>query len=109
MTEAKLDWMKTKPAEVEKIVVELAKQGESPAKIGLILRDKHGIPKAKLLGKKICQILNDNKMPIKSEKEIVEGKIKKTEIHVAKNKYDHSAKRSVIKKLWIINKINKRK
>ena len=105
MAETKLDWMKTKPAELEKIVVDLAKQGETPAKIGIILRDKHGIPKAKLLGKKITKILKDNKLPVKNEKESVQDKIKNLEGHIAKNKKDNSAKKALTKDLWILRKL----
>ena len=110
MVEEKLskpEWVTMKQADLEKIVVELGKQGESPAKIGLILRDKHGVPKAKLVGKRISQILKDNKINFKSEKTHVEEKIKKLETHAAKNKYDHSAKKSLSKNLWRLNKLQK--
>ena len=50
-------WVKMKLAEMEKIVVDLAGEGKSPAQIGLVLRDKYGIPKAKLVGKGIREIL----------------------------------------------------
>lgn len=106
---AKPDWVTMKSAELEKIVVELAKQGETPAKIGLILRDKHGVPKAKLVGKRITQILSENKIKVKSEEEQVLEKIKKLETHMAKSKMDNSAKRSLSKNLWILNKIKKLK
>ena len=58
-------FIKVKPAEVEALVVQLAQKNTPPEKIGLILRDQHGIPKAKLLGKKIGQILRENKIEIK--------------------------------------------
>jgi len=103
----KPDWVKIKPAELEKIVLDLAKNGETPARIGLILRDQHGIPKAKLLGKKISQIINEAKIEIKSEKELTKSKIKTLESHSAIHKHDYSAKRSLIKKLWIIHKLDK--
>ena len=60
MTETKTissEWLKIKPSEVENIVIDLYKKGNTPAKIGLILRDQHGIPKAKLIGKKISKII----------------------------------------------------
>ena len=94
-----------KPAELEKIVIELGKQGESPAKIGLMLRDKHGIPKAKLLGKRISAILKENKVKIKPEKEILEEKNKRVGAHIAKNKHDYPALRSLTKRLWVLNKL----
>jgi len=103
----KPEWVKIKPAELEKIVLDLAKNGETPARIGLILRDQHGIPKAKLLGKKISQIINAAGLKIKSEKELTKGKISILESHSAVHKHDYSAKRSLSKKLWIINKLEK--
>ena len=46
--------------EVEELVVSLYKQGESQAKIGLMLRDQHGVPSIKLVtGKKINDILKE--------------------------------------------------
>ena len=51
---SKVVWTKMKQDEVEKIIVDLGKQGEKPAKIGMILRDKYGVPKTKIYGKKIC-------------------------------------------------------
>lgn len=107
MTEAKPDWVKTKPAELEKMIIELGKEGHSPAKIGTILRDKHGIPKAKLLGVKVVQVLTKAKMPPKTETEAIQEKLKKIEAHVAKNKHDYPAQRAHSKNLWIINKLSK--
>ncbi|OYT41520.1 MAG: 30S ribosomal protein S15 [Candidatus Aenigmarchaeota archaeon ex4484_224] len=54
-------WVKYKKEEVEKLVIQLAKEGYSSAMIGLILRDKYGIPDVKLItGKKISQIMKEN-------------------------------------------------
>ena len=88
---AKPDWVKMKPAELEALIVELGKTGETPAKIGNILRDKHGIPKAKLLGKRISQILKENKIEFKTEKASMDEKIKNLESHIKKNKNDFVA------------------
>jgi small subunit ribosomal protein S15 len=100
--EKKSTFAQMKPAELEKIVVELAKSGETPAKIGLILRDKHGVPKAKLIGKRITQILKEAKVPVVSDETKVRAKITKLEGHIGKNKHDYSAKRSLTKKLWLV-------
>ena len=108
LSNPKLDWVKTKPAELEKIVIELAKKGETPAKIGLILRDKYGIPKAKLLGKKITQILKKAKIEYQEDKKIVEGKIEKIKTHLKSNKHDYSAQRSLTKKLWNLHHLSKK-
>lgn len=101
----KPDWLKMKPAEVEKLVIELAKKGESPSKIGLILRDQHGIPKTKLVAaKKIVQILRENNLSPRPDRENTADQVKNLEKHIALHKHDSSANRAVIKKLWVINR-----
>lgn len=107
MAEQKSEITKIKPAEVEKLVVSLSKEGNSPAKIGLILRDKHGVPKSKLVaGKKISQILDENKLSSKTEKKNVQDKIINLESHIGKHKHDYTAKRSLSKSLWSVKKLN---
>jgi small subunit ribosomal protein S15 len=101
----KPDWVKMKPAELEKIVLELFSKGESPAKIGLILRDKHGIPKAKVLGKRITEILKEAKVPLKSEKAKIQAETERLNKHIEKNKHDATAKRHLTKMIWALAKI----
>jgi small subunit ribosomal protein S15 len=101
----KTDWVKTKPAELEKIVIELYKQGESIAKIGLVLRDKYGIPKAKLLGKRIKEILEGAKVQIHSESEVIQKKIDVLNKHIEKNKHDQPAKKKLVKELWALKRV----
>jgi len=105
--EKKTEWVKMKPADIEKKVIELAKENTPPEKIGLILRDQHGIPKARIFGKKIGQILEENGLLINSEKENIEKKLDKLKKHFEKNKHDYSAKRSIITYTGRINKIKK--
>ncbi|MEM4259150.1 MAG: hypothetical protein QXS38_00080 [Candidatus Pacearchaeota archaeon] len=100
----KPDWIKIKPAELEKIVVDLYKEGKNAAAIGLILRDKYGIPKAKLLGKRITEILKDAKIKLRSEKDIIAQKIELLKKHIEKNKHDQPAKKKLVKELWAIKK-----
>lgn len=109
MAEKKPEWVKMKPAELEKIIVDLAKQGESPAKIGLILRDKHGIPKAKVLGKRISKILKEAKIEFKSEEKEIDEKLDQLKTHLAKNKHDYPAQRSLTKNLWRSHNLKKKK
>ncbi|MCW3994232.1 MAG: 30S ribosomal protein S15, partial [Candidatus Bathyarchaeota archaeon] len=53
-------WCKYTPEEVEAMVVKLAKEGHLPSKIGIILRDQHGIPLVKpIVGRTVTQILRD--------------------------------------------------
>tara|TARA_Y100000310_G_C20679233_1_gene814924 strand:- start:1823 stop:2146 length:324 start_codon:yes stop_codon:yes gene_type:complete len=97
----------SKSADLTKIVLALAKEGHPPAKIGLILRDKHQIPRAKLLGKKVTQILKENNVEFKTEKTIIADKIENIKSHLGKNKHDYTAQKSLSKRLWQHHKIEK--
>ena len=56
-------WCKYQPEEVESLVVKMAKEGNPPSKIGVILRDQYGIPLVKsVAGKSIIEILKENKL-----------------------------------------------
>ena len=105
----KPSWIKTKPEELQNIVTDLAEQGHSPAKIGLILRDKHGIPKTKILGKKITQILKEAKVTYTKEENLVNKKIEKLKTHITRNKHDYPASRSLTKQLWALHYLTKEK
>jgi ribosomal protein S15P/S13E len=100
--EKKPEWVSLKPAEVEKIIVDLGKKGESPAKIGLILRDQHGIPKSKTVGLKIGKVLRKAGVEYESDKDREKKKVAKLNEHISKNKHDYTAKRSLTKKLWLV-------
>ena len=107
MTQEKTDWIKMKPEEVTKKIVELGKQGIQPEKIGLILRDEYGIPKARLFGKKIGQILKENKIEINSELNNLSKKLDNLKKHFEQNKHDYPAKKSIIKTFSRVNKLKK--
>jgi len=53
--------------EVEKLIIKLYKEGNSPSKIGHILRDQYGIPKVKIYGLSIRNVIKkyypEEKMP----------------------------------------------
>ncbi|CAO3596768.1 unnamed protein product [Absidia cylindrospora] len=54
-------WVKTSPEEVVDMICKNAKKGLSPAQIGVILRDSHGIPQVKgVTGNKILRILKSS-------------------------------------------------
>ena len=103
----KINWVKIKPEEIEKIVLDLFSQNINPEKIGLILRDQHGIPKVKLLGKKITQILRENNIETNSEYNNAVKKISNLKKHLEKNKHDYTSERSLIKYTTRINKQKK--
>jgi small subunit ribosomal protein S15 len=102
----KPNWLKIKPADLEKIVLDLAREGKTYAEIGISLRDKHGIPKTKLLGKRISEIIRGSKVKVKEDPERVKEKVANLNNHIAKNKHDKKAKRSFIKQSWIVHKFD---
>lgn len=54
------EWSNTDAAEIEKIIVELRKDGMSSSQIGLALRDRYGVPDVKLAtGKRVNEILRE--------------------------------------------------
>lgn len=54
-------WSNTDVKAIEKVIVDLKKEGYSSSSIGLVLRDQYGVPDVKLvMGKRIDQILKDN-------------------------------------------------
>ncbi|MFC1787276.1 30S ribosomal protein S15 [Halobacteriota archaeon] len=54
------EWLELDSKEIEQIVLELRGQDMSSSEIGLILRDRYGVPDVKLVtGKKITQILRE--------------------------------------------------
>jgi len=60
-------WCTMTTDEITKVVLEMWKQGMSTSLIGMVLRDKYGMPDVKLAtGKKITSILkeNDQKPPV---------------------------------------------
>ena len=62
-------WSNTDKAAIEKIIVDLRKEGTSGGMIGLILRDRYGVPDVKMVtGKRIGDILKENKIAPRSPK-----------------------------------------
>lgn len=108
-TQEKPEWVKMTPKEVEKIIVELGRAGNTPEKIGLVLRDKHGIPKARTLGLKIGTVLKNAKVNFDELKQVQEKHISSLQSHLTKHKHDSSAKRSLSKRMWVVHKLNSQK
>ena len=53
------EWSNSDKKEVEEIIMQLSKEGHTTAIIGTILRDKHGVPDARLVtGERISQTLS---------------------------------------------------
>ena len=98
MEKQKPSWLKTSQEEVEKIIIDLAKQEITTEKIGLILRDQYGIPTARVYGKKISQIIKQVGLEAKSALANVEKNVEELKKHIAKNKQDKKAKYTLIGK-----------
>jgi small subunit ribosomal protein S15 len=56
-------WVSAKKAEISEIIVKMAKEGTPASKIGLALRDQHGVPAARaVVGKRIATIMKEQKV-----------------------------------------------
>ncbi len=91
-------WCKYRSEEVEALVIKLAKEGHPPSKIGIILRDQHGIPLTKpITGKSITQILRDAELApsLPEDFENLLRKASRLRAHLEKNKEDLHNKRSL--------------
>lgn len=98
LTKTKPTWIRLKPKEIELLVVKLAKEGNMPSKIGIILRDTYGVPDVKLLtNKKITQILEEKKLSKKLPEDLLAliKKISSLKKHLEENKKDMSALRGL--------------
>ncbi len=57
------EWTELKKKEIEELIIELAKDRKTSAIIGLLLRDKYGVPDVKsATGKTVSQIMKENKV-----------------------------------------------
>lgn len=88
-------WLKFSDKEIEAIILKLAKQGFTSEKIGLILRDQYGIPKAKLFGNRIGKVLKEHNLYTDTDMKNLEKKKQTIEKHLEKNKQDKRAKRAL--------------
>lgn len=53
-------WVTMSASEIESVIVKMAKNGQTSAMIGLVLRDQYGVPSVKLAtGKTVTEIMKD--------------------------------------------------
>lgn len=91
-------WCRYTSEEVEALVVKLAREGNPPSKIGVILRDQYGIPLVKpIVGKGITEILKDNNMApsIPEDLEMLLRKASRLHAHLERNRGDKHNKRAL--------------
>lgn len=87
----KPEWLEYTGEQVEELVIQLAKKGETASSIGLVLRDSYGIPLVKAVtGKKIHQILTENKIitPLPEDLTALIKRALKVRKHLEENKKD---------------------
>jgi small subunit ribosomal protein S15 len=91
-------WIGLSKGEIEKTVVDLSAQGNSTSRIGLVLRDRYGVPDVTIsTGKKISQILKEKAVAPKVPEDIhnLIAKALKLQKHVAANPKDMHNQRSL--------------
>lgn len=87
-------WLKLTDEEVKALILKLAEKGLTSEKIGLVLRDQYGIPRTKIYGFKIKEVLGE-----KFEEPTIinlEKRVEKIINHYKKNKQDKKAERSLM-------------
>ena len=91
-------WCKYTSDEVEELVLKLAREGNSPSTIGVLLRDRYAIPLVKsITGKTVKQILATDQQT-RALPEDLASLVKKADDlrkHLDKNKKDYVNKRSL--------------
>jgi small subunit ribosomal protein S15 len=92
------DWTPLKKKEIETLIVELAKQRNSSAKIGTILRDKYGVPDVRTAtGKSVAQIMKENNIYSEMPEDMISllRKAVKIREHLEANRADKHSKRGL--------------
>lgn len=100
------EWVEMSPEEVKKKVIELYEEGYEPSMIGIILRDRYGIPSVKqATGQKIVKILKEEGVDIKYPEDLkaLIKKALKLRKHLEIHKKDYHNKRGlqlIEAKIW---------
>ncbi len=96
--ERKMPWVKYKPAEVEEIIVKLAKKGLGSAEIGLILRDQYGLPSVRDYSKvRIARVMKKHEVypPLPEDMFNLIKRAVALRNHMSKNRHDYTSKRGL--------------
>ncbi|MCJ7741373.1 MAG: 30S ribosomal protein S15 [Methanoregula sp.] len=91
-------WSNTDAKAITKVILDLRKEGASSSKIGLVLRDRYGVPDVKLaLGKRIGDVLKENKVASEIPEDLRDLMIKALGLrkHLDDNKKDLHNKRQL--------------
>lgn len=85
--------------QAEELIVNLYNAGQTPAEIGMILRDLHGIPDIRaFLGKKVSAVLKEKGLLADFPRDLLNliSRSVKLQKHMQQNKQDFTAKRGYI-------------
>ena len=103
-------WSNTNKEEIENTIAQLASGGKGPSEIGMILRDRYGVPDVTLVtGKKIGQILKEKNVAPKVPEDIQSIVLNVLDLnkHLLKNKKDVHNKRSLNNMISKIRRLEK--
>lgn len=94
----KQSWVRYKAKEIELLIAKIAKDGKSASQIGIILRDRYGIPSVRTLTSKSIGAILREKKAAPSIPEDLMALIRKNIMirkHLDDNKQDKTAKRGL--------------
>jgi len=103
-------WSNTNKEEIENTIQQLASGGKGSSEIGMILRDRYGVPDVTLVtGKKIGQILKEKNVAPKVPEDIQSIILNVLDLnkHLLKNKKDVHNKRSLNNMISNIRRLEK--
>jgi len=103
-------WSNTNKEEIENTIAQLASGGKGSSEIGMILRDRYGVPDVTLVtGKKIGQILKEKNVDPKVPEDIQSIILNVLDLnkHLLKNKKDVHNKRSLNNMISKIRRLEK--
>jgi small subunit ribosomal protein S15 len=94
----KPEWVTYSPEEVEQLILQFGKKGETSSSIGLKLRDQYGIPLVKAItGKRIQEIMKENGIttPLPEDMTALIKKALNIRKHLEENKKDLESKKGL--------------
>lgn len=103
-------WSNTNAEDIENTIQQLASSGISSSSIGMILRDRHGVPDITLVtGKKVGTILKEKNVAPKVPEDIQNIIVKVLDLnkHLIKNPKDVHNKRALNNKISKIRRLEK--
>lgn len=109
------EWVEMSKEEVVKKILELYNEGMEPSKIGMVLRDRYGIPSVRqITGKRLVDVLKENGVSIKYPEDLkaLIRKALKLRKHLEAHKKDLHNRRGlqlIEAKIWRLSSYYKEK